>query len=257
MVYSLTPPASPGESWNEAALYSFAGNGTSGAEPSGPLVVAASGVLYGSTTGNVNYSGGNGFDGTVYSLTPPATAGQSWKRKALYSFGWADGPAYLMMGSGGVLYGGTAEGGANLSGLVFSLARPSSPTGAGWNETVLYNLPISGTNFNKAMTIDKNGVVYSTSNETGSNGGSVFSLTPPATQGGAWTATTLCNFPNQSDGMDPNSLVLGSGGILYGTTSARRWRPVRSCGPAPEDRLSAESVAGRSSSLCAARRLRP
>ncbi|MGA2742384.1 MAG: choice-of-anchor tandem repeat GloVer-containing protein [Bryobacteraceae bacterium] len=52
--------------------------------------------------------------------------------------------------------------------------------------------------------------------------GIVFQLTPPSTSGGAWTETVLHSFSGKNgDGAIPVAgLVLSSGGVLYGTTSA-------------------------------------
>ena len=50
--------------------------------------------------------------------------------------------------------------------------------------------------------------------------GTVFSLTPPASSGGAWTETMLHSFGDGRDGAYPNGgLVVGSGGVLYGNTT--------------------------------------
>jgi uncharacterized repeat protein (TIGR03803 family) len=46
----------------------------------------------------------------------------------------------------------------------------------------------------------------------------VYSLAPPASPGGAWTETILHNFTG-ADGANPYAdVVIGSGGVLYGTT---------------------------------------
>ena len=64
------------------------------------------------------------------------------------------------------------------------------------------------------------GVLYGTTWLDGSGSGTVFQLTPPASPGGAWTETTLYSFTGGSDGGNPvASLVIGDGGVLYGTSS--------------------------------------
>ena len=46
-VYTLVPPAAPGQPWSETILHSFAG-GTDGQGP-GAVVLGANGVIYGTT----------------------------------------------------------------------------------------------------------------------------------------------------------------------------------------------------------------
>ncbi len=67
------------------------------------------------------------------------------------------------------------------------------------------------------VTIGPNGVLYGTTRYGGtSNGGTVFQLTPPSSESGAWTETILYRFPNYSS---PSAgLAIGKNGELYGTT---------------------------------------
>src|SRR5437588_1911087 len=59
-------------------------------------------------------------------------------------------------------------------------------------------MPFSG------LVADSSGALYGTTQHGGNTGGSgfgtVFKLTPPQVQGGAWTETILYNFQNGSDG---------------------------------------------------------
>jgi hypothetical protein len=69
------------------------------------------------------------------------------------------------------------------------------------------------------LAVDSNGVLYGTTLTGGIYGsGNVFSLTPPTTSGGAWTETSLYSFTSGSDGGFPGGVVMGSHGVLYGTT---------------------------------------
>ena len=232
MVFSLTPPKSTGGPWTEAVLYNFTG-GTDGGSPTG-VVIGNGGVLYGTT----QYGGG-----TVFSLTPPASGPSGsvgpWTEKVLYSFTGVSAGAYsptnLVIGTGGVLYGTSGAGGNANSGAVFSLTPPTIPSGA-WTEAVLYSFPApsaygGGDVGPSALAIGSGGVFYGATRNGGTAGtvplcqfppggcGTVFSLTPPASPGGAWTEATLYSFTGGSDGAYPTGVVIGSGGVLYGVAS--------------------------------------
>jgi len=107
-------------------------------------------------------------------------------------------------------------------GTVFSLTPPSS-TGGSWTEAVLYRFagsPSDGSNPFSGVVIGSGGVLYGTTRLGGSlDNGTVFSLTPPVSPGGSWTESVLYNFTGASDGNGPEGVVIGSGGVLYGTTS--------------------------------------
>ena len=245
-VFSLTPPASPGGSWTEAVLHRFTG-GADGGAPFAGVVVDSGGVLYGTTveggTGSAcNLSMGVSNCGTVFSLTPPASPGGSWTETVLYNFaGGSDGNSPwgpVVIGTGGVLYGTTPFGGGVCGGLgcgtVFSLTAPTSPGGS-WTKAVLHRftggsdgaIPYAG------LVIGSGGALYGTTYQGGTGPapcsipaaaipgcGIVFSLTPPASPGGSWTEAVLHSFNGGSDGALPIAgLALGSGGVLYGTTT--------------------------------------
>jgi uncharacterized protein (TIGR03437 family) len=238
-VFSLTPPNSTSGSWIEARLYNFTG-GTDGGSPTG-VVIGNGGVLYG-TTGYIG--SGSASSGTVFSLTPPASGPSGigpWTERVVYSFtggsGGTSNPANLTIGAGGVLYGTSAGGTAN-SGAVFSLTPPTSPSGV-WTEAVLYNFPAPSANTGvggpSALAIGSgpsgHPVLYGATRYGGTAGtvplcnfppggcGTVFSLTPPASPGGAWTAATLYSFTGGNDGAYPTGVQIGSGGVLYGVAS--------------------------------------
>lgn len=68
------------------------------------------------------------------------------------------------------------------------------------------------------VVIGKSGVLYGTTYTEGtSNGGTVFSLTPPASTGGAWIETVLYNFTG-SHGLNPTGVAISKNGVLFGTT---------------------------------------
>ena len=226
-IFSMHPPTSSGGAWAERILYEFTDYPSQGEAPN-TVTIGSGGVLYGTTR-----SGGNsacaGFGpgcGTVFSLTPPAIPGSGgWTETVLHYFAGPPNDGYyptanLVIGAGGVLYGTTAVGGANDSGALFSLTPPGSPDGA-WTETVIYSFPplIYGYMPGR-LVMGPNGVLYCTTAENGAgNPSTVFSLTPPPSPGAAWRESVVHSFAGgPSDGDDPNSLVIGSGGVLYGAT---------------------------------------
>lgn len=83
-VFSLAPPASPGGSWRETVLYTFTGD-ADGSLPTSGVTIGDGGVLYGTTA-----SGGTYTLGTVFSLTPPASAGAPWTKTIVHSFSGPD-----------------------------------------------------------------------------------------------------------------------------------------------------------------------
>ncbi|HUE20669.1 MAG TPA: choice-of-anchor tandem repeat GloVer-containing protein [Bryobacteraceae bacterium] len=142
---ALVPPASPGGTWTEYKLYTF--GFTSGYWVFAG-VVSEGGSLFGTT-----FYGGDEYCqcGTVYELTPPATAGTTWTETTIHTFTYTasdgEGPqAALTMGPGGVLYGTTQSGGTGSCeygngpgcGTVFRLTPPATPGGT-WTESVIYS----------------------------------------------------------------------------------------------------------------------
>ena len=222
-VFKMTPPATSPGTWTERVLYAFTG-GSDGSGPSAGLVAdRATGTLYG-TTG----SGGAFSKGVVFALTPPTTLGGAWTESVLYAFtGGVDGsgPSGVVIDSNGTLYGTTESGGASSFGTVFTLTPPATPGGV-WTETVLYSfngaLFGDGEEPTAGPIIGQNGTLYGTTRAGGvsSDSGTVFSLTPPTSPGGAWTESILYSFLGGAagDGENPGGALLIRGQTLYGTT---------------------------------------
>jgi len=214
-VFSLAPPTSPGEHWTEKILYSFTG-GLDGAGPEAGLVIVGE-VLYGATN-----RGGAANLGTAYSLTPPQSPGGPWTETVLHSFGKEkfDGTtpaATLVLGSRGTLYGTTAGGGRHNGGTVFQLSPPKSPGGM-WTEQILDTF-VDGPRTTGVAIDLVSGILYGTIPSGGSQAqGSIFSLTPPAVPGAAWTESEIYSFTGDSDGGEPNTILLAPSGVLYGAS---------------------------------------
>ena len=233
IITSFVTPAAAG---SFETLYSFCSVGgfsvcSDGGVPSGSLVLDKSGNIYGTTT----TGGANGKGGVVYKLTPGSKT--PYHDTLLYSFcseaNCADGqvPASsLIIDAEGNLYGTTVSGGANNSGTVFEL----SPSGGGYQETVLYNFCSAGGSDCtdgkgpwSGVVADADGDLFGTANTGGANqinsigAGVVFELIPNESKT-AYTETVLYNFCSESDcsdGITPyNGLLMDQDGDLFGTT---------------------------------------
>jgi uncharacterized repeat protein (TIGR03803 family) len=150
----------------------------------------------------------------------------------IYNFqGGSDGSypyGGLVAGPHGVFYGTTTEGGggtcAGGCGTVFQLA-PSSTSGSGWAETVLYRFTggSDGATPWASLIFDVAGNLYGSPLFGGEacGCGVVFKLARPTTAGGSWTQSVLYSFKgvHAGDGDGPEgALVFDQSGNLYGAT---------------------------------------
>jgi uncharacterized repeat protein (TIGR03803 family) len=225
VVFSLASPAGGGPQIDETILHTFGSqSATDGANPVGGVILGTGGVLYGTTT----FGGTQGL-GTVYQLTPPASAGGEWTEDVLYNFGVSsvnDGanPYASPLLYKGKLYGTATNGGGTGCGgygcgIVFEISPPVPPSTA-WKETIIYRFAQFHGSFPYSnLIVDKDGNLYGTTSMGGpSDNGTVFELAPPKTAGGKWTETVLHSFGG-GDGANPESgLVFDDSGALYGTT---------------------------------------
>jgi uncharacterized repeat protein (TIGR03803 family) len=210
-VYKLSPNGDG--TWSFSLLYTFPG-GNGGKQPNW-LVMDSAGNLYGTTQ-----EGGSSGWGIVFELSPNSSG--TWTVSLVHDFeGCQDGglPLSLAFDEKGNLYGTSELGGVKCApssgGTIFQLT-PNS--GGGWHETVLDSFddgPSGGAA--RSLIFDAAGNMYGVASEGGKNGeGAVFKLTPGS--GGKWKETVLHNF-NGQNGFDAQSLIFGSGGELYGSTT--------------------------------------
>jgi hypothetical protein len=189
------------------------------------LTIGKGGVLYGATrTGGTNTGSGCGAGcGTVYTLTPPQSTGASWTYAVIYNFTSASfwPSAGVVIGPSGVLYGGTEFGGeSSWNGTVFALIPPAAP-GSPWTYSVLHNFTGGSDGGGPVgLSLGSNGVLFgATSGASGTTSCTVFSLTPPAAPGGAWTLDTIYSFAYAYVSIGPSAPTIGPNGLLYGTTT--------------------------------------
>ena len=209
-----------GYGWTFNPLYTFAREGSHGANPEARVLFGPNGTLYG-TTG----FGGIGY-GTIFNLSPFPTVCKTslcpWTEAGLYAFPGhpgGNGPSFgdLLFDQAGNIYGTTGNGGASDLGAVFEV----SPSGSGWTENVLYSF-CSQPNcadgvFPWSGVIENAGNLYGTTYEGGSSGyGTVFELSP---SGSGWTEKVLYSFQGGEDGSFPVAGVIFDSGNLYGATS--------------------------------------
>lgn len=218
--------------WTEQLLYSFPPYFGKSSTPNG-MVLTQGGVIYGNTV----FGGGTGYDGTIWSLTPPTGRGTGWKESTVYGFpsdfslgAWPEGK--LIFDSSGNIYGTVivGVGGVSGSGGVFQLVPPSV-AGGSWTENVLYAFQDQGDGSGPSAGVifDSAGALYGTTANAGDfscgyfgtdNGcGTVFKLIPPSTAGVPWTEETLHAFTGGTDGINYGSATpLLIDGTLYDTT---------------------------------------
>ena len=211
----------------ERPLHWF-GAPSDGAKPAAPLLIDASGSLYGTTvTGGTSIACPGGC-GTVFKLTPGA---HGYSESVLHDFrGGSDGAAAfggLAIDASGALYGTTAAGGGDgCGGAGCGTVYKLTPAKSGYVETVLYSFQ-GGTDGAAprfgSLTLDATGALYGTTQFGGtgcrSNGcGTVFKLTPHR---GGYSESVLYRFAGGNDGATPlYGVIADSRGILFGTTTA-------------------------------------
>jgi uncharacterized repeat protein (TIGR03803 family) len=196
-------------------LYKFCllANCSDGQMPLSGLLLAANGIMYGTTAhGGANTcwpaSTGTPGCGTIFQISPSGVL------TTLYSFAGTDGafPAGpLVQGTDGNLYGTTISGSTQNTGTVFMITP-------GGNLTTLYNFcnpsGCFGANPN-ALVQGADGNFYGTTSGGGNyGGGTVFRITPQ----GALTSYNLCTLTGCPGGGGPLApLVQASSGNFYGT----------------------------------------
>nr|MBA3913304.1 hypothetical protein [Terriglobales bacterium] len=215
IVFELSPPTVLGNPWTETILHRFQGT-PDGKVSESRLAMTAKGVLVGTTL-----LGGANNVGTAYTVTPPSGQG-GWRERVIYNYGSFAGDiatpnlGFLPQPEG--LYG-VDQGGAANFGAVYLLTPPAS--GGTWAQNILYSFKGTGDAAfpSGELVRDSKGNFYGVTAQGGANNlGAVYEVSPPAVQGGPWTEQVLYSF-NGTDGTLPaGRLLIGPGGVLFGTT---------------------------------------
>jgi hypothetical protein len=219
-ILRFSPPRPGRAHWSQTLLYSFNGK-ADGFYPSIPMLLSASGALYGTALASSN---GKVYPTPVFQLLPPAKGQSSWGFSVIHGFKpaeCADGVGPLIESPAGTIFGACAQNvakGRPQFGNVFSLTPPSGNSGK-WIYTRLYTFTggSDGGAPETALTLDGAGHLYGT---TSMGNGTLFELTPPPQGSSAWGFNTLYRFSG-ADGSVPSSpLVLTASGTLIGSTAS-------------------------------------
>lgn len=219
-IFELSAPQTKSGQWTEKVLHSFAG-GTDGALPNGSLILDSNDAIYGTTFygGDVSgscYVGLEGIGcGTVFRLTPSKDG--MWTETMIHVF--QDKKDSMWPSTGltfdpmGYLYGTTIS-------TVFRISPPNSNT-HGWSLATIYTFVGNGIDPESSLLIDTMGNLYGTTlNSDRAYYGTVYKLSPPTANGGAWMPTLLYGFTGAPGGAQPaGALVFDKSGSLAGTTT--------------------------------------
>jgi uncharacterized repeat protein (TIGR03803 family) len=211
VLFQLKPA---GSGWTLHPLHDFGQQADYGFFPLnyGGLTLGPDGALYGSASdgGLPDCFNGQAYCGVVFRLRPPATACTSalcpWDYTLVYQLtnNVEDPEGSLVFDAAGNLYGTT------FFGTIYEI----SPSGGGWNASVIYQLD---NDTNAGLVMDNAGNLYGVWADYTSTGG-VFELSPSSS---GWTETMIYSFTGGSDGGTPlGGLVLDHAGNLYGSTSS-------------------------------------
>lgn len=179
-------------------------SGTAGNYPTGNLIQASSGKLYGTA-----YDAGPNFFGTIYSFNPFNNVFNT-----LYGPTGIDGKkpmGTLVQVNNGKLYGITNSGGVSNFGTIFSFDTLSNLY------TKIFDFSGSdGQNPTSGLTLANNGKLYGMTTLGGtSNGGVIYSLDPVTNM-----FVKLFDFTSINGKPSRNQLIKVNNGKLYGMTSA-------------------------------------
>lgn len=217
LAVTLSPSVGAWSANKYKVLHAF-GKGNDGGGLWTSVTLDKKGSLYGATSGGGSYS-----YGTIFRLTPHADS--SWTETILHSFKNGDPNGSepnggLVHDLAGNWYGTTNRDGAHHGGTALELRHGPR----GWKVSVIYAFGEQnndGGSPTAGLVMDDAGNLFGTTpNGNGSNGGTIFQLSPGS---GGWHETVIYQFchsnPKCVDGAAPQAgVILDSAGNLYGTT---------------------------------------
>jgi uncharacterized repeat protein (TIGR03803 family) len=171
-VWQLTPPAAGQTAWSLQVLWTP--TSAQCQNPTrGPLIMDATGALYGTCHG-----GGTHNMGVVFKLSPPTGGGTAWTESTIWSFnGGKDGSdptSGVVFGHDGSLIGATDGG----NGGVFEL-RPPAAGQTRWQDKQLWTFSgADGADPELPLVLRSHGVILGTALNGGLGNGTVWELTP-------------------------------------------------------------------------------
>jgi uncharacterized repeat protein (TIGR03803 family) len=181
-------------------------NGTNGINPTGGLLEARNGLLYGTTI-----NGGPSSLGVLYSFDPATDS-----LKSLVNFNGTNGSgsySALIQASDGKIYGMTSGGGTSGGGVLFSF----SPITHVYTVLLNFNGTVTGKNPQSSLLQASDGKFYGTTLNGGANNyGVLFCYDPQTTN-----FTNLYDFDDLSGrSVIGNGMIEGRDGRLFGITDA-------------------------------------
>jgi len=177
-------------------------DGLDGASPSGNLIQASNGKLYGMTT-----YGGSSDNGVIFSYDPAASA--YTKLKEFNGPNGTNPYSTLIQASDGKLYGMTNNGGENGKGVIFSY----DPVSATYKKLIDFD-GLDGASPYGSLIQASNGNLYGMTSGGGENdAGVIFSYDPVTT-----SYTKLKDFDGINGTYPNGDLLQASDGKLYGMT---------------------------------------
>jgi uncharacterized repeat protein (TIGR03803 family) len=192
-------------------LYSFKDQNDGGVPEGGLVFDATHSTVFGTTVAGGDFADCQNGCGTIYKfMLASKTLTPLHAFRSIANDG-ADSTAGMVVDSAGVLYGVTANGGANGVGIVFKL-DPATDAYAVLHD---FDSTVDGSGPTSDLLL-KGGVLFGTTvsgGPTADGYGTIFSMDP-----GTGATTTLYSFANGNDGIFPSGgLVAGPNSSLYGT----------------------------------------
>jgi uncharacterized repeat protein (TIGR03803 family) len=240
-LFMLTPPTAAGAGWKFKVLHQFNGGPGSddGFSPLADLAADAAGNLYGTTAYGGDFAACPKYFagcGTVFELSPPASAGGEWTYRMLHRFdggrqgsspGTMQGKLTFDPSGNGVLYGNTSGDGDPRChcGNIFALTPPGTNGNitAHWVLGILHQfregndgqLPLGTLTYDSSNPPN----LIGTAQDAHNSSDIVFELLPPGSPDNPvshWSEKPIHRFNDNPSGDELFGVVIDGNGVLYG-----------------------------------------